>query len=269
MSDIPRDPGAAEELDSLLGAYALDALDVDDRARVESYLERDADARAEVDELRETAASLALMPPASLEAPAELWERISGEIAEDRAQDERARAARDGRARTRPRADELAARRIRRTRVLVLAAAAVVIVVAVLGAQVASLNSRLDRANRFGPTAMAAAFDRAVKADGALQVGLTAKSGTTLARVVLLPDGTGYLRGDHLARLPSDQTYQLWAVTGPKDDPVTVSAGVLGSDPRAVPFRASGPVRAFAITVEHVGGVVKSSQTPVAQAAIA
>ncbi|MDQ1480925.1 MAG: hypothetical protein QOI44_1786, partial [Actinomycetota bacterium] len=52
MSDIPRDPGAAEELDSLLGAYALDALDADDRARVESYLERDVDARAEVDELR-------------------------------------------------------------------------------------------------------------------------------------------------------------------------------------------------------------------------
>jgi anti-sigma-K factor RskA len=266
MSDIPRDPGAAEELDSLLGAYALDALDAEDRARIDSYLQRDAGARAEVDELRETAASLALLPPASLDPPAELWARISGEIAKEQARDARAR---DGGARTRPRADELAARRIRRTRVSWIAAAAAVIVLVVLGAQVASLHSRLDRANRFGPTAMAAAFDRAVKADGALQVALTAKSGATLARVVLLPDGTGYLRGDRLAPLPSDQTYQLWAVTGSKTEPVAVSAGVLGPDPRAVPFRASGPVRAFAVTVERAGGVVKSEQTPIAQAAIA
>ena len=41
MNDVPRDPGAAEELDSLLGAYALDALDADERARVDSYLEHD------------------------------------------------------------------------------------------------------------------------------------------------------------------------------------------------------------------------------------
>ena len=81
MSDVPRDPGATEELDSLLGAYALDALDADDRARIDAYLERDADARAEVDELRETAASLALMPASSLDAPPELWERIAGAIA--------------------------------------------------------------------------------------------------------------------------------------------------------------------------------------------
>jgi anti-sigma-K factor RskA len=116
---------------------------------------------------------------------------------------------------------------------------------------------------------MAAAFDQATKVDGALQVPLTAKSGATLARVVLLPDGTGFLRGDHLDPLPSDQTYQLWAVTGPADQPVTVSAGVLGADPKAVPFRASGPVRAFAVTVEDAGGVVTSRQTPIAQAAIA
>ena len=62
MSDVPRDPGATDELDSLLGAYALDALDADDRARVEAYLERDVAARAEVDEMHETAAALAMVP---------------------------------------------------------------------------------------------------------------------------------------------------------------------------------------------------------------
>jgi anti-sigma-K factor RskA len=265
VSDVPRDPGRTEELDSLLGAYALDALDADDRARVDSYLERDADARAEVDELRETAASLALIPASSLDAPAELWQRISGAIAEQREHDTPPRP--------RTRADELAARRARRAKrpswIAPVAAVAAAILLVVLGAQVVSLNGRLDRAHQLGPAAMAAAFDQATKVDGALQVPLTTKSGATLARVVLLPDGTGYLRGDHLDPLPSDQTYQLWAVTGTADKPVTVSAGVLGADPKAVPFRASGPVRAFAVTVEPRGGVVKSAQTPIAQAAIA
>jgi anti-sigma-K factor RskA len=262
MSDVPRDPGAAEELDSLLGAYALDALDADDRARIDAYIERDAAARAEVDELRETAASLALMPASSLDAPPELWERIAGAIAAER--------ARDGRSHT----DELAARRDRRARTqwmsaATAAAAAAIVALVVLGSQVASLHGKLDRARQLGPTATAAAFDRAAKVDGARRVGLTSKSGATLARVVLLPDGTGYLRGDHLDPLPSDRTYQLWAVTGSAEKPVIVSAGVLGSDPRAVIFRASGPVRAFAVTVERAGGVVQSAQTPVAQAAVA
>jgi anti-sigma-K factor RskA len=264
MTDVPGDPNATDELDSLLGAYALDALDDSDRARVDSYLERDADARAEVDELRETAASLALMPASSLDAPPELWDRIAGAIADER--------ERDARTATRTRVDELAARRARRTRLTWIrpaAAAAAVIVLVALGAQVVSLHSQLDRAHRSGPSAMAAAYDHATKVDGARQVDLTGKTGATLARVVLLPDGTGYLRGDHLERLPADETYQLWAVTGTPAQPVTVSAGVLGSDPQAVPFRASGPVRAFAVTVEHVGGVVKSAKTPIAQAAIA
>ncbi len=264
MSDVPGDPNATDELDSLLGAYALDALDAADRARVDAYLADDADARAEVDELRETAASLALMPASSLEAPPELWGRIAGAIADEREQDVHTA--------TRTRADELAARRARRKRAgwirPVLAAAAVIVLVA-LGAQVVSLHSQLDRAHQLGPSAMAAAYDHATKVDGALEVGLTGKSGSTLARVVLLPDGTGYLRGDHLDPLPANQTYQLWAVTGSPDQPVTVSAGVLGPHPQAVPFRASGPVRAFAVTVEQEGGVVKSSQTPIAQAAIA
>jgi len=263
MNDAPRDPGTAEDLDSLLGAYALDALDADDRVRVEAYLERDAAARAEVDEMRETAASLAMLPAETMDAPPELWERIAGAIAAERASTPDLGPAGSD-------IDEVAARRARRARVqwMVPAAAAAAIVVVVLAAQVSSLHGQLDRAHQLGPAAMAAAFDRAAKADGAREAGLTSGSGATLARVVLLPDGTGYLRGDHLARLPADQTYQLWAVTGDVKKPVTVSAGVLGPDPQAVSFRASGPVRAFAVTVEHAGGVVQSANQPLASAAL-
>lgn len=270
MSDVPQDPGATGELDSLLGAYALDALDVDDRDRIDAYLERDAAARAEVDDMRETAASLAFVPVTEMDAPPELWERIAGAIAAERAQAAGREAGAERRV-AEPNVDEVAARRARRARArwMTAAAAAAVVALVVLGAQVASLRGQLDREHRPGPAAMAAAFDRATKVEGAQQVGLATESGATLARLVLLPDGTGYLRGDRLTALAPNQTYQLWAVTGDPQRPVTVSAGVLGPDPKAVSFRASGPVRAFAVTIERAGGVVQSAHSPIAQGAVA
>src|SRR5262249_13716201 len=54
------------ELDELLPLYALDALDGEERAQVERYVERDDAARAEVQSLRE---AVALLPPADLRAP--------------------------------------------------------------------------------------------------------------------------------------------------------------------------------------------------------
>ena len=87
---------------------------------------------------------------------------------------------------------------------------------------------------------------------------------------MLLPDGTGYLRGDDLEPLPADKTYQLWAVTGSPTKP----DGRVGRRARSGPdgarrSDASGPVRAFAVTVEDAGGVVASQQKPVAQGAVA
>jgi anti-sigma-K factor RskA len=257
------DPTSApnpNDVDSLLGAYALDALDADDRARVETYLERDASARTEVDEMRETAASLALLPESPMEAPPELWSRIAEAITSDR-------AAAGSSAAVEP-TDELAARRARRLRVSWTATAAVAaaIAVVVLAAQVASLHGQLDRSREVGTAATAAAFERAAKVHGAREVGLRSSSGATLARLVLLPDGAGYLRGDHLEPLGSHRTYQLWALTGAASSPTAISAGVLGRDPSAVSFHASGPVLGFAVTVENAGGVVKSHNPAIASA---
>jgi hypothetical protein len=54
----------------------------------------------------------------------------------------------------------------------------------------------------------------------------------------------------------------LWAVVGRK----TISLGLLGSQPRIVPFSVAGSpgVLAFAITNEVAGGVVASANPPVA-----
>jgi len=268
MTDATPPPAPdTHELDTLLGAYALDALDAADRARVEAYLDREPTARAEVDDLRETAASLALLPDTPMDAPPELWARIEQAI---RAETSGAETSPAGPAPA-DTIDDVASRRARRVTVrwtATIAAAAAVIAIVVLAAQVIALHHQLNEARSLSPNATAAAFNRAETAPGAREVGLQSSSGATLARLVLMPDGSGYLRGDHLRPLSSSQTYQLWALTGNTTTPTVVSAGVLGPDPSAVRFSASGPVHGFAMTIETAGGVVRSHHTPIATASL-
>ncbi|HEV7523798.1 MAG TPA: anti-sigma factor [Acidimicrobiia bacterium] len=249
----PNDP----ELDGLLGAYALDALERDERVRVDAYIAINVRARDEVDELRESAAALALAPVDDTTAPPGLWDRISQSI-----EDEFLIAAEAG-------GDEVAARRARRGgRWMWFAAAAAIVVAAALASQVASLNHQLDKLRGAGESAAAADFVRAGRVSGAKKVSLAPASGNEVARVVLLPDGSGYIKNDAMAPLDAEHTYQLWAVTGTPGHPVAISAGVLGSHPKAAAFRASTDVHAFAITVERSPGVGQSTQKPYAAAAV-
>ena len=70
-----------DELEALLGAYALDAVDDDERREVEAYLAVDPRARAEVETHREVAT---LMAFGGAPAPEGLWDRIADSL-EDRA----------------------------------------------------------------------------------------------------------------------------------------------------------------------------------------
>ena len=81
----------------------------------------------------------------------------------------------------------------------------------------------------------------------------------------MLPNGQGYLVATELPASGRDQTYQLWGVMGAQ----TVSLGVLGGNPGTTPFRAVGPLTALAITAEHGGGVVASTQRPIVQGFLA
>lgn len=65
------------ELESLLGAYALDAVDADERAEIDEYLARSPRARGEVDEHR--AVAMALGNSAG-PAPSHVWATITGSI---------------------------------------------------------------------------------------------------------------------------------------------------------------------------------------------
>jgi anti-sigma-K factor RskA len=241
----PSDP----ELDALLGAYALDAVDPDERARVDEYLAVNPLARDEVDELRESAASLALAPVDDLTAPPALWDRISSRLADE------------------PRVLTTLQPRGRRflsPRVVAGLAAVAAVAIVVLAAQVIVLRAR----DTSSPSNLAAAFDKAATQTGAREVALAPATGARVARIVLLPDGTGYLKNDDMKPLPPDRTYQLWALSGTGQQPIAISAGVLGSSPRTVGFHTSGVVRGFGLTVEKTPGVVSSTQPLYASATV-
>ena len=93
MSTLDRRP---DDIEELLGAYALDAVDDDERRLVEAYLATNPRARAEVDQHREVATLLAF---GGADAPEGLWDRIAAV----------ARRAGAGGARARPRAGQGAA----------------------------------------------------------------------------------------------------------------------------------------------------------------
>jgi hypothetical protein len=149
-----------------------------------------------------------------------------------------------------------------------LVAAAAAVIALVLGVQVHHLNGQV---NALQATQNLSTAERAaIAAPGTTRVPLStpgsAGQGSTPATIVLTAAGTGFVvndSADGLAPLPADRTYQLWAVVGSK----VISLGLLGTRPGIVPFSVAGShaVSAFAITDEVAGGVVASSNQPVAQ----
>jgi anti-sigma-K factor RskA len=233
------------ELRELLPAYAIDAVDDDERVAVEAHLESDVDARDEVIALQRAASFLAYAggPP-----PAGVWERLesviretpkpAGEVPPPRL----VPLARPGESRRRDRTWRW------------LAAAAAIVAVAFF-----SLWA-VDRGDPDPELDTAALAQEADTAAGAQHAVLRADDGTALARAVVLPDGTGYLTSTNLPALADDRTYQLWGV-GDRD---TISLGVMGRDPKVIAFHAGNSPSALAITNERAGGVVSSDEAPTA-----
>jgi anti-sigma-K factor RskA len=235
-----------EELDELLGAFALDAVDGDERQYVEEYLRRSPRARAVVAEYRETAALLA---HTGTEAPPDLWERIERSVIEEAPQ-----AGTTATAAVVPlgRRRSGGVRRIAAT----AAAAVAVLVVGALLVKVVQQDDRIDDLAREADRgSLLAAADAASRDPNAAEVRLASTDGSVVARVVYLPDGNGFLTESNLRRLSPEFTYQLWARVGPPQSAGIVSAGVLGPDPGVSAFRVRGPVREFLITEEQAPGV--------------
>lgn len=228
-----------QEIQELLGAFALDAVDAHEASAIEDHLRECPRCRAEVASHRETAA---LLVDFHVEPSSALWDRVAASL------DEAAPPPLD--------LSRLAsiAPRSRPAAVRLLAVAAAVAVVLGLGGvtlqqqrEVDELQTALAR-QELAVTA-SSAFDEPEARTATLRAG----DGSLALRAVVLPDGSGYLVAERLPRLDPQRTYQLWGIV--EGEPV--SARVLGAAPTVVRFTLPVGATALAISEERAGGATE------------
>ena len=228
--------GDAYALDELLGAYALDAVDDDERRRVDDYLEVNPRAAAEVQAHREVATMLAFT---GMDAPGDVWGRIADEIGEA--------APPPGPELAKVMSIDDAPRRRRISTIapwIVSAAAAAVLAFVAIG-----IADRADAPNE--PLAEALEIARADR--DSVTTTLVSEASGVSAEAIIDQDGHGFVVAQSLPTLPDGQTYQLWGVV---DDGQVISLGIFGPNPEIETFSVDGPVSALAITIEAFPGVV-------------
>jgi len=223
----------------LTAAYALDALDADERAAYEAHLPGCETCQEELAVLSGAADALAIA--ASGPAPGlALRERI---LAEPRAEPQVV--------------VPLEQARRRRTAPVLAAVAAVAAVVALaVGLWATSLSSDLDEARAALEHERAAA---AVLADpDARTVALQEGAG----RLVVGSDGRAVLVLDELDPAPAGKTYEMWVVAGGTAARAGVFPGRDGTDVVALDAVVDGG-DVVAVTVEPQGGVEQPTTAPI------
>ena len=240
-----------DQVAELLGVYALDAVDADERDAVDEHLAGCPRCRAELREHLEVAS---ILGDEGAPAPAGIWHRIADEIDDGGASPVLPPldlgAVRSSRG-ERP-ADAGPARPRRRPRLLAAAAAVVVALgLGSMGAVIATQQSRLDDMEDEMASVM-------IDPDAEV-VQLVDAEGVAYAAALLGEDGQAAIVSTALSPLPDGRAYQLWAV-GP-DGPVSLA--VLGAAPTVVPFRVSaGAPMVLAITEEPATGSPAPTSDP-------
>lgn len=251
------------EIEELLGAYALHAVDPAEAAVVESHVDECYECREELAQHREVAS---LLSATEKFAPAQLWDAIASRIPDVPESTESPEV-------TLPNVVVPLRRSWLRP---VAAAAAVALIVGttvVQSVRLGAANSELaaEQAKVAALTEQIAsppldispldtAASQALAGAASRRLLLGSEVNRSNAIIVVMPDGTGYLTEHTLQPLPPDRTYQLWAIVDGK----VISAGILGSDPGVVPFRTDPQgLEGFAITEEIRGGVAASQNDPI------
>ena len=251
-----------DDFTDLLGAYALDAVDPDERERIELHLVDCPRCRAEVAEHREVAA---LLSQSGAPAPDGVWDRIAAELSPP-APPMRMTISPTGEATPAapvapappaadpdvvPIGDAPSRRRGIQTRTMAALLGVAACLVMILGAVVVVQGQR-DRNQTVEELASQAAEDSKLKVD------LTGEGGA--AQAVVGANGQGYLIMDEAAVPAEGDVNQLWGVV----DGTTLSLGTFG-DSSVVPFSVDadriGDIEAFAVTQEKAPGV-PSSENP-------
>lgn len=287
-----------DEVEGLLGAFALDAVDQDEWEAIELHLRGCPRCRAEVAEHREVAALLA---HTGAPAPDGVWSRILSELepappalrmpglpmpatAEpahiDPPAAEHPLSAGDPLADVRPpvgdhgesHADvvDLGARRSRlRPRLFMAVAAAAAVLVAFLGIVTVRQTQHLNRLDAsLGDVSVERAASQAMSDPQATTGKLRSKDGRVNAPVVVDANGKGYLLASKLPELPRSRTYQLWGHAGTS----TVSLGVFDGGTDVVPFQVGSELRRsidmLMVTQEVSPGVAATKRTPLLTGAV-
>ncbi len=269
-----------QQLDELLGAYALNAVDDVERAEIDAYLERSPRAAAEVADHLYVAAALA---GSISEAPAPSFDRISAAI--DAANTAPAVAvpattvpAVGAPTPTTAPVIPIASRR-RRPAAMWLTSAAAAVAIGALGFQSVRTGQQLDTAK----TNLAAQQQASQQLSAQLEASkresqdafsvqrVATSPGARIAelkqgvepvgRVLLDSNGRGFLELTSTQTLEAGKAYQLWGV----QDKKVISLGVMKAGITAMPLSAAGNWTQFVLTVESLPGVVASEGPAVAQ----
>jgi len=222
------------EVHTLSGAYALDALTEIERAGFARHLAECSVCETEVAEFRETAARLGM---AAWETPpARLRERVMAEVAQTRQVSASSRPERS-------RSQDVALWR-RRT---VAAVAAGLIAV---GGGTAAWVVQEQRVNR---AATEASQLETVLQAGDVQVHSAAVSGGGRMTVAVSPSKGAVAIMSDLPTLPKGKVYQLWLITGtnPAEPSVVMASGQTGGTVR---LTSLGRADTLAVSVEPDGG---------------
>jgi anti-sigma-K factor RskA len=209
----------------LLSAYALDALDDDERDRFERHLEECEECAEQLALLREPVAALAY----AAEGPAPP-EALRGRIIEG--------------ARAEPRAAVIRIRRRNWPLAAVAGVAAAAACLAIgLGVWANSLSNSLDRER-----SAKSAYEQ-ILGSGATAQPLIGADGS----LVVASDGRAALVVCGLADAPSAKTYEAWVITGETPRPAGLFRGGNGCNPVVLTERVPNAAT-VAVTLEDAGG---------------
>jgi anti-sigma-K factor RskA len=277
-----------DEVQSLLGVYALHATDPHEAERVEVHVRGCPRCRAEVDGFHEMAAAMGnSVEPVS----AALWERIASRMSEGQGGGPDAAVVEEpsflwltppatGQPKNVPTlgapdpvpianlTDERQRRPQLWRRVGAGLAAVAAVIIGLLAFNLAQSNGHVSQLQSALSSQGDAAGVAAALANPAHQtVRMRSSNRTQVAQFIVVPGGRGYMTGSSMPPLPKDETYQLWAVI----DSQPISVGLLGNQATTAAFTVAGSVSPtqLRITVEPSGGVVAPDRSPVATGTVA
>lgn len=269
------DPADHDEMASLTGAYALNAVPAQERDRFEAHLETCAECRREVRGFLEATAVLA--EGVAVDPPPELRERVMAAVSTT------AQVAATGRPSAPPGPPiPLRGRRTWPTWIAPAVAAACLVVAVVLGGVAIQARQRLSREQARNRALAAALADQQARertvntilasdqvktrkvtavlaAVDARRLTGTVASGGRGVVVVSRSSGAAVVVASGVAALPSTRTYQLWLIgaSGAR------SAGLLTGTGVPVLVTGVGAAGTLAMTVEPAGGTPQPTTTPI------